>query len=153
MNEKEIQQKPVLKVDNYQQIDGRLAQSQPEKKLTLGLSADNQELLGTLLQKEGDGWQTLDSQPFNRILDMAIFLAQGNLYFQNAYRYDKFYNPENPQVDIIGLQGDRMTVEVATDNPTIDEDIVAFHDLLQKDGELLGQRLRTLKRLLEEAGY
>lgn len=31
MNEKEIQQKPVLKVDNYQQIDGRLAQSQPEK--------------------------------------------------------------------------------------------------------------------------
>lgn len=153
MNEKEIQQKPVLKVDNYQQIDGRLAQSQPEKKLTLGLSADNQELLGTLLQKEGDGWQTLDSQPFTRILDMAIFLAQGNLYFQNAYRYDKFYNPENPQVDIIGLQGNRMTVEVATDNPTIDEDIVAFHDLLQKDGELLGQRLRTLKRLLEEAGY
>ena len=153
MNEKEIQQKPVLKVDNYQQIDGRLAQSQPEKKLTLGLSADNQELLGTLLQKEGDGWQTLDSQPLSRILDMAIFLVQGNLYFQNAYRYDKFYNPENPQVDIIGLQGDRMTVEVATDNPTIDEDIVAFHDLLQKDGELLGQRLRTLKRLLEEAGY
>lgn len=153
MNEKEIQQKPVLKVDNYQQIDGRLAQSQPEKKLTLGLSADNQELLGTLLQKEGDGWQTLDSQPLSRILDMAIFLAQGNLYFQNAYRYDKFYNPENPQVDIIGLQGNRMTVEVATDNPTIDEDIVAFHDLLQKDGELLGQRLRTLKRLLEEAGY
>lgn len=153
MNEKEIQQKPVLKVDNYQQIDGRLAQSQPEKKLTLGLSADNQELLGTLLQKEGDGWQTLDSQLFSRILDMAIFLAQGNLYFQNAYRYDKFYNPENPQVDIIGLQGARMTVEVATDNPTIDEDIIAFHDLLQKDGELLGQRLRTLKRLLEEAGY
>lgn len=153
MTNLDSQQKPVLKVENYQYIDGRLAQNLPDKKLTLGLSEDNQELIGSLLQKEGDAWQEVASQPFSRILDMAIFLAQGNLYFQDAYRYEKFYNPEDPQVALIGLQGDRMTVQVATENPEIDEDILAFHDLIQKDGELLGQRLRTLKRLLDEAGY
>ncbi len=46
-----------------------------------------------------------------------------------------------------------MTVAADTENPQLDQDILAFHDLLQKDGELLGQRFRTLKRLLDEAGY
>ena len=52
--------------------------------------------------------------PITRILDLAILAAQGSLYFQDAYRYEKFYDPENPVVDIIGLQGNRMTVEVDT---------------------------------------
>ena len=46
-----------------------------------------------------------------------------------------------------------MTVEVDTNNPMIDEDIKLFHDIWQKDGEILGERFRILKRLLEEAGY
>lgn len=152
MNNDEVQ-KPVLIAKGYQKIDGRQAQEAPEKVLTLGLSPDKEELLGNVLQNKGEQWETLDSQSFTRILDMAIFLAQGNLYFQDAYRHEKFYNPKDPQVEIIGLQGDRMTVEVDTDNPTIDDDILAFHDLMQKDGEILGQRFRTLKRLLDEAGY
>ncbi|WP_278529774.1 DUF6530 family protein [Enterococcus asini] len=153
MNRSDETQKPVLISKNYEGIDGRLAGQEPEKALTLGLSADETELLGTLWGKDGENWQTLDSQSFSRILDMAIFLAQGNLYFQEAYRYEKFYNPEDPQVAIIGLQGGRMTVAADTENPQLDQDILAFHDLLQKDGELLGQRFRTLKRLLDEAGY
>ena len=40
-----------------------------------------------------------------------------------------------------------------TNNPMIDEDIKLFHDIWQKDGEILGERFRILKRLLEEAGY
>ncbi|OPH29036.1 hypothetical protein B5J54_08015, partial [Enterococcus faecium] len=88
-----------------------------------------------------------------RILDLAILAAQGSLYFQDAYRYEKFYDPENPVVDIIGLQGNRMTVEVDTKNPKIDEDIILYYDTLQKDGELIGERFRILKRLLDELGY
>lgn len=153
MNRSDETQKPVLIAKHYENIDGRLAGEKPEKALTLGLSADETELLGTLWGKEGDKWQAIDSQSFTRILDMAIFLAQGNLYFQEAYRYEKFYNPDDPQVAILGLQGGRMTVAANTENPQLDQDILAFHDLLQKDGELLGQRLRTLKRLLDEAGY
>ena len=54
---------------------------------------------------------------------------------------------------IIGLQGNRMTVEVDTKNPKIDEDIILYYDTLQKDGELIGERFRILKRLLDELGY
>ena len=79
--------------------------------------------------------------------------VKGSLYFQDAYRYEKFYDPENPVVDIIGLQGNRMTVEVDTKNPKIDEDIILYYDTLQKDGELIGERFRILKRLLDELGY
>lgn len=75
------------------------------------------------------------------------------MYFQDAYRYEKFYDPENPVVDIIGLQGNRMTFEVDTKNPKIDEDIMLYYDTLQKDGELIGERFRILKRLLDDLGY
>ena len=86
-------------------------------------------------------------------MDLAILAAQGSLYFQDAYRYEKFYDPENPMIDIIGLQGNRMTVEVDTKNPKIDEDIILYYDTLQKDGELIGERFRILKRLLDDLGY
>ena len=35
-------------------------------------------------------------------------------------------------------------------NPKIDEDIILYYDTLQKDGELIGERFRILKRLLDE---
>ena len=65
----------------------------------------------------------------------------------------KLYNPENPQIDRIGMQGDAMTVEVCTSNPMIDEDIQLFSQALSNDGELIGERLSILARLLKEAGY
>ena len=53
----------------------------------------------------------------------------------------------------IRMQRNRMTVEVDTENPKIDEDILLFYDSLQKDGELYGERFKILKRLLDELGY
>ena len=53
----------------------------------------------------------------------------------------------------LGLQGDAMTVEVCTTNPKIDEDIQLFAQALSQDDELLGERFRTLARVLEEMGY
>jgi hypothetical protein len=91
--------------------------------------------------------------PLTRILDMAILTAQSSLYFQEAYRHEKFYDPENPLIDIIGIQGNRMTAEIDTENPTIDPDILTFYDTLQKNGELIGERYKILKRLLEDLGY
>lgn len=102
----------------------------------------------------GEKWSRQSEElPLSRILDLAILVAQSSLYFQDAYRHEKFYDPENPLIDIIGLQGNRMTVEVDTDNPKIDEDILLFYDALQKDGELIGERFRILNRLLNELGY
>jgi hypothetical protein len=46
-----------------------------------------------------------------------------------------------------------MTVEVCTDNEKIDEDIKLFNQALNDDGEIIGERLRTLSRILKEMGY
>lgn len=89
----------------------------------------------------------------HRVLDLAILILQTNAYMRDSYRYPKLYNPENPQIARVGLQGDAMTVDVCTDNPLIDEDIALFADALSRDGELLGERFATLGRLLAEMGY
>lgn len=89
----------------------------------------------------------------HRVLDLAILTCRSYLYFQEAYRFPKLYDPEKPVIDQIGLQGDAMTVEICTDNPMLDEDIKLFSQALSKDGELIGERLRVLSRLLKEAGY
>lgn len=150
--------KPVIVVENYDKIDGHFAWETDVKGLSLGLAQWNErdtvEISGKVWHEtEEAGSLQTEELPINRILDLAILVVQTTKYFQDAYRYEKFYDVENPRVEIIGLQGNRMTVEIATENPEIDEDILFFHDTLQKDGELVGERLRTLKRLLDEAGY
>ena len=74
-------------------------------------------------------------------------------YFREAYRYPRLYDPEHPQIDRIGMQGDALNVAVATDNERIDEDIALFRDVLAQDDELLSERLRILAQVLKEAGY
>ena len=46
-----------------------------------------------------------------------------------------------------------MTVAVCTDNEMINEDIQLFRQVLADDGELIGERLHTLARVLKEMGY
>ena len=84
---------------------------------------------------------------------LCNFICRSYLYFQNAYRYPKLYDPDNPMIDRVGLQGDAMTIEVCKDNPMIDEDIQLFSQALSQDGEIIGERLSVLSRLLKEAGY
>ena len=75
------------------------------------------------------------------------------MHFREAYRYEKFYDPENTTIDRIGLQGDAMTVSVCTENPMIDDDIKLFSQVLSNDSEIIGERLKTLSRILKEMGY
>ncbi len=44
-------------------------------------------------------------------------------------------------------------MEVCTENEQIDEGIKLFLDALARDGELIGERLSTLARILKEMGY
>lgn len=153
-----LKHKPVIKVEDYDTVDGRYALHTDAKGLSLGLAQWNDrgkvDISGKVWRHTGEKWSRQSEElPLSRILDLAILVAQSSLYFQDAYRHEKFYDPENPLIDIIGLQVNRMTVEVDTDNPKIDEDILLFYDALQKDGELIGERFRILSRLLNELGY
>lgn len=155
---KTLKHKPVIVSEDYENIDGRKAYNTDAKGLSLGLAQWNDrgklDISAKVWRYTGEKWSRQSEElPMHRVLDLAILTCRSYLYFQNAYRYPKLYDPDNPLIDRIGLQGDAMTIEVCKDNPMIDEDIQLFSQALSQDGEIIGERLSVLSRLLKEAGY
>ena len=153
-----LKHKPVIVSENYENIDGRNAYHSDAKGLSLGLAQWNDrgkvDISAKVWRHTGGKWSRQSEElPMHRAIDLAILICRANLYFREAYRYKKLYDPENPDIDRVGLQGDAMTVSVCTDNPLIDEDIQLFSQALSNDGELLGERFSVLARLLKEMGY
>ena len=153
-----LKHKPVIVSENYGNVDGRTAYHTDAKGLSLGLAQWNErghvDISAKVWRYTGEKWSRQSEElPLHRVLDLAILVCRSRQYFAEAYRMPKLYDPENPSIDRIGLQGDAMTVAVCTDNPMIDEDIRLFADALGKDDELIGERLATLSRILKELGY
>lgn len=154
-----LKHKPVIVVENYENVDGRYANNSDAKGLSLGLAQWNDrgkvDISAKVWRYTGEKWSRQSEElPLHRVLDLAILTCRSYLYFkEQAYRLPKLYDPENPQIDRVGLQGDAMTVKADTDNPMLDEDIQLFANTLSKDGELLGERLKVLADLLKAAGY
>ena len=153
-----LKHKPVLEVANYDQLDGPYRTKTDAKGLSVGLAQWIEpgctEISAKVWRNTGEKWSRQSEElPMHRVLDLAILTCRSYLYFQNAYRYPKLYDPDNPQIDRVGLQGDAMTIEVCKDNPMIDEDIQLFSQALSQDGEIIGERLSVLSQLLKEAGY
>jgi len=153
-----LKHKPVIVSENYENVDGRYAYNSDAKGLSLGLAQWNDrgkvDISAKVWRHTGEKWSRQSEElPLHRVLDLAIFVCRAKQYFQEAYRYEKLYDPKNPIIDRIGLQGDAMTVAVCTDNEMIDEDIKLFSQALSNDDELLGERLKTLSRILKEMGY
>ena len=155
---KTLKHKPVIVTEDYENIDGRKAYNTDAKGLSLGLAQWNDrgkiDISAKVWRYTGEKWSRQSEElPMHRVLDLAILTCRSYLYFQNAYRYPKLYDPDNPLIDRVGLQGDAMTIEVCKDNPMIEEDIQLFSQALSQDGEIIGERLSVLSRLLKEAGY
>jgi len=153
-----LKHKPVIVTENYDNIDGRRAYESDTKGLSLGLAQWNDrgkvEISAKIWRYTGEKWsRQSEEMPLHRVIDLAILVCRAKQYFNEAYRFAKFYDPDKTQIDRIGLQGDAMTIAVCTDNPMIDEDIRLFADVLSKDDELIGERLAVLSRLLKEMGY
>lgn len=139
-------------------MDGRQAYESDAQGLSLGLAQWNDrgkvDVSAKVWRHTGERWSRQSEElPLHRVLDLAILICRAKLHFDEAYRYENLYNPENPTIDRVGLQGDAMTVAVCTDNEMINEDIQLFRQVLSNDGELIGERLRTLARMLKEMGY
>lgn len=153
-----LKHKPVIVVEDYSNIDGRSAYDTDAKGLSLGLAQWNDrgrvDISAKVWRHTGERWSRQSEElPLHRVLDLAILVCRAKLYFSEAYRFKNFYDPEKPVVDRVGLQGDAMTVAICTENENIDEDIQLFVDALARDGEIIGERLRTLARILKEMGY
>ncbi|CAI6087372.1 DUF6530 family protein [Cohnella sp. JJ-181] len=153
-----LKHKPVIVSENYENVDGRYAGKTDAKGLSLGLAQWNDrgkvEVSAKVWRYTGEKWSRQSEElPLHRVLDLAILVARGLGHFREAYRYEDLYDPEHPVIDRVGLQGDAMTVAVCTDNERIREDIKLFGAALEEDGELIGERLRTLSLILKEMGY
>lgn len=153
-----LKHKPVIVSENYENVDGRYAYQSDAKGLSLGLAQWNDrgkvEISAKVWRYTGEKWSRQSEElPLHRVLDLAILVCRAQLHFREAYRYEKLYDPAKPVIDRVGLQGDAMTVAICTDNEKIDEDIRLFSQALSNDDEMIGERLKTLARILQEMGY
>ena len=110
---KTLKHKPVIVTEDYENIDGRKAYNTDANGLSLGLAQWNDrgklDISAKVWRYTGEKWSRQSEElPMHRVLDLAILTCRSYLYFQNAYRYPKLYDPDNPQIDRVGLQGDAM---------------------------------------------
>ena len=154
-----LKHKPVLVAEDYGRIDGRTAYGSDAQGLSLawpsGTTGARVDISAKVWAAHREKWSRQSEElPLHRVLDLAILAAgPSSISRRRPTASPGATDPEHPQVDRIGLQGDAMTVEVCTTNPKIDEDIQLFAQALSQDDELLGERFRTLARVLEEMGY
>ena len=153
-----LKHKPVIVSEGYDKIDGRYAGDSDAKGLSVGLAQWNDrgkvDISAKIWRYTGEKWsRQSEEMPLHRVLDLAIMICKTKTYFHDAYRYPKLYDPDNPSIDHIAIQGGALDVSVSTDNPMLDEDIKLLRDALSKDDELLSERLRRLAALLREMGY
>ena len=154
-----LKHKPVIVSENYERVDGRQCYDSDAKGLSLGLAQWNDrgrvEISAKVWRYTGEKWSRQSEElPLHRVVDLAILICRARLFFrEESYRFPKGYDPEKPVIDRVGLQGDAMSVTVCTENDHIDEDLALFRDALARDGELLGERLAVLGRLVKELGY
>lgn len=152
-----LKHKPVIVSEDYDKIDGRDVKSDA-KGLSVGLAQWNDrgkvDVSAKIWRYTGEKWsRQSEEMPLHRVIDLAIFVCRTKQYFREAYQYEKLYNENDPQIDRIALQGGAMNVSVCTDNPFLDEDIKMVAEVLQKDDELIGERLARLAGILREMGY
>ncbi|MGN0622330.1 MAG: DUF6530 family protein [Oscillospiraceae bacterium] len=153
-----LKHKPVIIVEDYEQIDGRNAGNSDAKGLSLGLAQWNDRGLLDISAKvwryTGQKWSRQSEElPMNRVIDLAILICKAKQYLAESYRFPKLYDENDPQIDRVGLQGSAMTVKIAEENPMIDGDIKLFAEVFSRDDELMSERLHLLANLLNEMGY
>ena len=150
-----MNEKNVVTASGYDRLDGRNAYHSDIKRLTLGTPTlkENQamQIAAQLWTAQEDGTLKVSTElPIHQIFDLMIVLGRTLLYFKEAYRLPLLYDPDNPTIERIGLQGEALPVSICTDNPNINKDIQDFSQALNDLGELTGERLRTLTRILKE---
>ena len=154
----ELKHKPVIVVDDYENVDGRMSGNTDTKGLSLGLAQWNDrgkvDISAKVWRHTGGKWsRQSEEMPLYRALDLAILICSAKLHFSEAYRYPKLYDENKDSIERIGLQGDAMTVRVCTENARIQEDLELFFEALSRDDELLSERLRVLSSKLKQLGY
>lgn len=153
-----LKHKPVIVSENYENVDGRSAYQSDAKGLSLGLAQWNDrgkvDISAKVWRYTGEKWSRQSEElPLHRVLDLALLICSAKMHFEDTYKTGTLYDPENPVIARIALQGDAMTSSVCLDNPMIAEDIKLFEQALKDNDELISERLHRLSAMLKELGY
>ena len=151
----ELKHKPVIISDEYDKIDGRMANNSDAKGLSLGLAQwndrGNLDISAKIWRHTGEKWsRQSEEMPLHRVLDLAILIIKAKIFFQNRYRKNEKEYSGYPLLDRVGLQGGAMNISICDKNEQIENDIKLFDDCLHKDDEIISERLNTISRLLTE---
>ncbi|MCI9122040.1 MAG: hypothetical protein HFG00_11045 [Oscillibacter sp.] len=150
-----MNEKIVVSAEGYDRVDGRNAHRSHIKRITLGAPVleenRSMQIAAQLWTAQEDGALNMSAElSINQVFDLMIVLSRTLLYFKEAYRFPLLYDPDNPTIERIGLQGNALPVSICTENPNITKDIQDFSQALNDLGELTGERFRTLSRIVEE---
>lgn len=153
-----LKHKPVVCAEDYAKIDGKYAGKTDAQGLSLGLAQWNDrgsvDVSAKIWRHSGEKWsRQSEEMPLHRVLDLAIMICKTYGYFKEAYRIKGLFNPENPVIGAIELQGAKTPLSVCTDNAMIEGDIQLFAQALSEEGERLGERFQALAEALKAAGY
>jgi len=124
----EMNEQTVMMSKSYDHIDGRNAYHSDIKSLTLGMPIleenKKMQIAAQIWQQDKNGELNLAQEiPIHQVFDLMILLSRTLLYFKEAYRFPLLYDPENPTVERMGVQGGVLPVEICTNNPNINESI------------------------------
>lgn len=153
-----LRHKPVVCAEEYAKIDGKYADNTDVQGLSLGLAQWNDrgkvDISAKIWRHSGEKWsRQSEEMPMHRALDLAIMICKTYAYFKEAYRTPGLFNPAQPTISAIELQGAKSALTICTDNPMIEGDILLFAQTLKDEGERLGERFHLLATAIKEAGY
>lgn len=153
-----LKHKPVVCAEEYYKIDGKYADNTDAQGLSLGLAQwndrGNVDISAKIWRHSGEKWsRQSEEMPMHRVLDLAIMICKTYAYFKEAYRIPGLFDPDNPTISAIELQGAKSALDICTDNSMIKGDIQLFAQALNDEGERLGERFQFLAAALREAGY
>ena len=108
-----MNEKIVVAANGYDRLDGRNAYYSDLKRMTLGAPAlkENQamQIAAQLWTAQEDGTLKMSAElPIHQVFDLMIVLSRTLLYFKEAYRLPLLYDPDNPTIERIGLQGEAL---------------------------------------------
>lgn len=143
-----LKHKPVIVVEDYDRVDGRNAYSSEAKGLSIGLAQWNDrgtvDISAKIWRHTGGKWsRQSEEMPLHRVLDLAILIARTKQYYSDMQKKDD-------AIARVPLQGDAMTLTLCADNEYFTTDEELLRNALGRDDELISERLRVLKRILEE---
>lgn len=143
-----LKHKPVIVVENYDQIDGRWAGDTDAMGLSLGLAQWNErgnvDISAKVWRHTDKKWSRQSEElPLHRILDLAILILETKKQIDNSS-----LNSENTKIP---LQEGEMTVSLLSknENPNITGDLKLFEECWKnKEMSIIDDRLEILKKLL-----